>query len=164
MLYVIYIVPMCSAPSLLAAVTVRAACVRRICLSQVYHYQNTKDHPGGSLSCGQLCKGQHSSGDQQLACPEWFLLGRQPGVSQERVSHLLPLLPGSSQTPVGRDKGQLIWLPLDQPSLSALGCEPGPRLQSPRSPLSALRECCALAIVPGDTSGHVMTRTCFGKP
>lgn len=122
---------MCNVPSFVAAVIVSVACVRSICLSQVYHYQNTEDHPGGSLSCGQLCKGQHNFGDEKLACPEWFLLEGRRGCHRKGVSRLLPLLPGSSQTPVERDKGQLIWLPLEQPSLSALCCEPGALLQSP---------------------------------
>lgn len=43
---------------------------------------------------------------------------------------LLPLIPGSSGAHVERDKGHLIWLPLEQPRLSALCCDPGPLLQS----------------------------------
>lgn len=66
-------------------------------------------------------------------------------VSQEGVSHH-PSPSRSGQTPVERDRGRLIWLPQEQPSLSASWCGPGPPLQPPRCPAP---EGCALAIVPG---------------
>lgn len=57
-------------------------------------------------------------------------LPQSKGIVTGKAAHS-SLLPGSSQTHVGRDKGQLIWLSLEQPSLSAFCCGPGPLLQSP---------------------------------
>lgn len=72
----------------------------------------------------------------------WFVLSGSSWESRDRLSPeqeechrkgctLLLLLPGSSQTHMERDKGQLIWPPLEQPNLSASCCGPGPLLQSP---------------------------------
>lgn len=67
--------------------------VRSIYLSQVYHYQNKEDHPGGSLSCGQLCKGQHNSRARKTSGSFWQSRGRPSPrarrLSQERL-HISP--------------------------------------------------------------------------
>lgn len=65
-------------------------------MSQVYHYQNKEDHPGSSLSCGEVAKVSTNPEPEKLVCPERFILGKQRqtfprtgGVSQERL-HITP--------------------------------------------------------------------------
>lgn len=112
-----------------------------ICHSQVYHYQKQKDHPGGSLFCGQPRKGQcismarkthlsweNCSGKIRSQLPE----SRKRVCPRKAISY--PLFPVQA-TVVQRGTQVTFWSPYlyccRTVTSSVLRCDLGPLLQSP---------------------------------